>query len=75
VFCGVFDYGEEKAAVSAGVVSSYLLYCYRLPSSPRLLRHLAEAVAQPVGATCRRRCALKGLDHLATDKGGGALGA
>jgi hypothetical protein len=61
VFCGVFDYGEEEAAVSADAASS----CRRLPSSPRLLRQPAEAVAQPAGAARRRRYALKGLDHLA----------
>jgi hypothetical protein len=61
VFCGVFNYGEEEAVVSADAASS----CRRLPSSPRLLRHLAEAVARSAGAALRRRYALKGLDHLA----------
>jgi hypothetical protein len=61
VFCGVFDYGEEEAAVSADAASS----CRRLPSSPRLLRQPAEVVARSAGAARRRRYALKGLDHLA----------
>jgi len=61
VFCGVVNYGEERAAVSADAASS----CRRLPSPPRLLRQPAEAVAQPAGAARRRYCALKGLDHLA----------
>jgi hypothetical protein len=60
VFCGVFDYGEEEAAVSADAASS----CRRLPSSPRLLRQPAEVVARSAGAARRRRYALKGLDHL-----------
>jgi hypothetical protein len=60
VFCGVFNYGEEEAAVSADAASS----CRRLPSSPRLLRQPAEVVARSAGAARRRRYALKGLDHL-----------
>ena len=60
VFCGVVNYGEEEAAVSADAASS----CRRLPSSPRHLRQPAEA-ARPAGAACLRCCVLKGLDHLA----------
>jgi len=61
VFCGVFNYGEEEAAVSADAAFT----CRRLSPSLRLLRHLAEAVARSAGAARRRRYALKGLDHLA----------
>ena len=61
MFCGVVNYGEEEAAVSADAASS----CRRLPSSPRLLRQPAEVVARSAGAARRRRYALKGLDHLA----------
>jgi hypothetical protein len=61
VFCGVFDYGEEEAAVSADAASSRR----RLPSPPRLLRQPAEVVARSAGAARRRRYALKDLDHLA----------
>jgi hypothetical protein len=61
VFCGVVNYGEEEAAVSADAASS----CRRLPFSPRLLRQLAEVVARAAGAARRRRYALKGPGHLA----------
>lgn len=61
MFSGVFNYGEEEAAVSADAAST----CRRPPSSPRPLRQPAEVVVRSAGAARRRRYALKGLDHLA----------
>ena len=67
VFCGVFDYGEEETAVSAGA-ASFCRRCLRFLSR-ELLRQSAEA-ARPAGATRLRRCVLKGL---AAWRGGGAM--
>jgi hypothetical protein len=64
VFCGVFDYGGEEAAVSADAASSCRRRCLRFLFR-ELLRQPAETVARPASAARRRRYALKGLDHLA----------
>jgi len=57
-FRGVFDYGEEEAAVSAGAASS-CCRCLRFLSR-ELLRQSTEA-ARPADATCFRRYVLKCL--------------
>jgi len=71
-FCGVFDYGDEEAAVSTDAVSScrYKRVCL-LPRE--LLRQHAEAVARPAGAARRRRYVLKGLTTWLQTKAAGRL--
>jgi len=57
-FCGVFDYGGEEAAVSAGAASP-CRRCLRFLSR-ELLRQSAEA-ARPADAICFRRYVFKCL--------------